>query len=177
MAENEKKQGREEPAAPPKPSLRERLPKILMGVLLAVNFMAMIGGTFAIYTLKIAYKRPTINEESESKSLFQDRDIRAEKPVLYSFEPFTVNLDGRPRKLVRAVIQLEMLSEEGYEEVVNQTPVARDEIVRILNSKTYEDVETIQGKLFLKDQIMTSMNGILHRGSVKEVYIGEFIVQ
>ena len=78
---------------------------------------------------------------------------------------------------MRTTIQLEMLSEEGYEEAVNLSPVARDQIVKILNSKKYEDIETIQGKLFLKDQIATSMNGILHKGSVKDVYFNEFVVQ
>jgi flagellar FliL protein len=97
--------------------------------------------------------------------------------VLFTFEPFTINLDGKPRKLVRTTIQLEMLNEDGFEEAVDLTPVERDQIVKIFNTKTYEDIETIQGKLFLKDQIMTAMNGILHKATVKEVYFNEFVVQ
>ncbi|MDZ4678250.1 MAG: flagellar basal body-associated FliL family protein [Oligoflexia bacterium] len=168
---------KDEVVAVPKPGLREKLPKILMGIFVGLNLAVMIGGTFMIYTIKIAYHRPTITEETETQGLGEDRDIREDKPVLYSFEPFTVNLDGRPRKLVRTTIQLEMLSEEGYEEVVNQSPIARDQIVRILNAKTYEDIETIQGKLFLKNQIITALNGMLSRGSIKEIYFGEFVVQ
>jgi flagellar FliL protein len=55
--------------------------------------------------------------------------------------------------------------------------VARDQIVKILNSKKYIDIETIQGKLFLKDQIQTAMNKMLQKGSVKDVYFSEFVVQ
>jgi flagellar FliL protein len=160
-----------------KPSLAEKLPKILLYGFLTLNFITMIGGLAIIYNVKIAYHRPAITEETESKSLSQDREIRADNPVLYSFDPFTVNLDGQPRKLVRTTIQLEMLSEEGYEEAVKLAPVERDQIVRILNSKKYEDIETIQGKLFLKDQIVTALNNILHTGSVKEVYFNDFVVQ
>jgi flagellar FliL protein len=113
----------------------------------------------------------------EKAALLEDQELRGDKPVLFTFDPFTINLDGKPRKLVRTTIQLEMLSEDGYEEAVDQSPVERDQIVRILNSKKYEDIETIQGKLFLKDEIMTAMNGILHKGTVKEVYFNEFVVQ
>jgi flagellar FliL protein len=160
-----------------KASVSDKLPKILLYGFIALNLATMIGGLAVIYNVKIAYQRPVMNENTESKNLEIDREIRAENPVLFSFEPFTVNLDGRPRKLVRTTIQLEMLSEEGYEEAVKLAPVERDRIVSILNSKKYEDIETIQGKLFLKDQIVTALNGILHTGSVKEVYFNDFVVQ
>jgi flagellar FliL protein len=168
---------KEEAVAAPKPSLMDKLPQILMGIFVFLNAVIMIGGACVIYTVKIAYHRPVISEDTETKNLDADREIREAKPVLYSFEPFTINLDGKPHKLVHATIQLEMLSEEGYEEVVNQSPVARDQIVRIINSKKYTDIETIQGKLFLKNQIMTALNGMLKAGSIKEVYFGEFVVQ
>jgi flagellar FliL protein len=161
----------------PKPSFKEKLPKILKGLFVGLNMAIMLGGLSIVYNLKLVQGPPMITEETESVELTHDRELHENKPVLYSFEPFVVNLDGKPRKIVRTSIQLEMLSEEGYEEVVNQTAVARDQIVRILNAKKYEDIETIQGKLFLKDQIMTVMNSILHRGSVKEVYFGEFLIQ
>jgi flagellar protein FliL len=177
MAGNRNEEVQAGTPAVPKRSLRERLPKILLWTFLILNGLVMMAGTAVIYNLKIAYQRPSITEETEAMNLAADREIRGAKPVLYTFEPFTINLDGVPRKLVRTTIQLEMLSEEGFEEAVNLNPVARDEIVRIFNSKKYEDIETIQGKLFLKDQIMTAMNNLLSRGSVKEVYFGEFVVQ
>lgn len=153
------------------------LQKILLWALVVLNIVTVVGGGIAVYYLKSNGQRPTITEEKERAELAEDREVREEKPVLLTLDPFTINLDGRPRKLVRTTIQLEMLSEAGYEEAVDLTPVERDQIVRILNSKKYEDIETIQGKLFLKDQIMTAMNTILHKGSVKEVYFNEFVVQ
>jgi flagellar FliL protein len=153
------------------------LQKIILGVLILLNLVTVVGGGIAVYMLKSAGSAPAITEDKETSALAEDREIRGDKPVLFTFDPFTINLDGRPRKLVRTTIQLEMLSEEGFEEVVDLTPVERDSIVKIINTKTFEDIETIQGKLFLKDQIMTAMNGLLHKGMVKEVYFNEFIVQ
>lgn len=153
------------------------LQKILLWALMGLNIITMVGGGAAIYYLKANGQRPAITEDKERAELAEDREIREDKPVMLTLDPFTINLDGRPRKLVRTTIQLEMLSEAGYEEAVDLTPVERDQIVKIFNSKKYEDIETIQGKLFLKDQIMTAMNTILHKGSVKEVYFNEFVVQ
>ncbi|MCC6278590.1 MAG: flagellar basal body-associated FliL family protein [Oligoflexia bacterium] len=175
--ERDSKNPQGEESSKPKPSFREKLPKILKGLFIGLNAAVMLGGLGVIYNLKLIQGKPAITEESESAKASHDREIHENKPVLYSFDPFVVNLDGRPRKIVRTSIQLEMLSDEGYEEVVSQMPVARDQIVRILNRKKYEDIETIQGKLFLKDQIMTVMNSILRKGSVKEVYFNEFVVQ
>ena len=162
-------------AKPGKPGLT--LQKILLLVLIALNVVTMIGGGVAVYFFKHADARPTITEEKERSGLAADRELRGDKPVIFTFDPFTINLDGRPHKLVRTTIQMEMLSETGYEEAVDLTPVERDQIVRIFNAKKFEDIETIQGKLFLKDQIMTAMNTLLHKGSVKEVYFNEFVVQ
>lgn len=173
--EDEKKEEGKEDGE--KPGFKEKLPKILKGLALLANFGVMLGGLYVVYYVKIGYQRPVMNEETETAAHQEKQGLLAEQPVLYSFEPFTVNLRGRPRKIVQASIQLEMLNEQGYEEAVNVNPVARDKIVRIFNAKSFEDIESIQGKLFLKDQILTTMNQILKTGSVKEVYFSEFIVQ
>ncbi|MNU05152.1 flagellar basal body-associated protein FliL [compost metagenome] len=54
---------------------------------------------------------------------------------------------------------------------------ARDKIVRLLNDNAFSDLETIQGKLFLKDKIAMEVNSILHRGIVKDVFFSDFVVQ
>jgi flagellar protein FliL len=165
----------EESSSPKKEGLS--LQKIILGALIVLNLITVVGGGIAVYMLKNSASATAITEEKETAALSEDREIRGDKPVLFTFDPFTINLDGKPRKLVRTTIQLEMLSEEGFEEAVDLTPVERDSIVKIINTKRFEDIETIQGKLFLKDQIMTAMNSLLHKGMVKEVYFNEFIVQ
>ena len=66
MASPNKRADKDEVVVVTKPSFRERLPKILLGMLVGLNGIAMIGGTLMIYKLKIAYHRPTITEQSES---------------------------------------------------------------------------------------------------------------
>ena len=100
-------------------------------------------------------------------------------PLIYTMDKFTVNLDGEPRRVIRLEVNLEMLNKDGFEEVINtdNRAKARDKIVQILNNKTFNDLETIQGKLFLKDQIATEINAFLHEGVVKDIYFTEFAVQ
>ncbi|MNU01437.1 flagellar basal body-associated protein FliL [compost metagenome] len=54
---------------------------------------------------------------------------------------------------------------------------ARDQIVRILNDKNFSDLESIQGKLFLKDKIASEVNQLLRKGVVKDVFFSDFVVQ
>ena len=54
---------------------------------------------------------------------------------------------------------------------------ARDAIVRILNTTVYTEVETVQGKLHLKNRIISQLNGFLDKGVVRNVYFSDFVVQ
>jgi flagellar FliL protein len=177
MAEQREDREKTETKKVEKPTLMERLPELLLKGFVAINFLIMLSGTYVIYKIKFVDKRELITEEQQVTELEHDRELRDNSQIRFTFDPFIVNLDERPRKLVHTTIQLEMLDEDGYVEVVEKSPKARDEIVKIINSKKYTDIETMQGKLFLKDQIMTSMNKILSKGTVKDVYFSEFVVQ
>jgi flagellar FliL protein len=72
-----------------------------------------------------------------------------------------------------------MLGKEGFEEVIDNENRAkvRDRVLKILNEKTFAEVESIQGKLFLKEKIAQEINSTLNEGVVKDVYFSEFVVQ
>ena len=151
--------------------------KILTFGFLGLNLAILVVGTFLVYkfTLGEAVK-VTSNAQAEEEIAKFEESLRGD-PVLYTMSPFNTNLDGVPRRLVRLELSLEMMDEEGFEEVINIVPQARDSITRILNGKTYDDVETVQGKLHLKNQIVAELNTALTRGVVKNVYFNELVVQ
>ncbi len=147
-------------------------------VLVVANLAAMGGGGMLIYKSTIGYERQAIREED----VFQELEIEREsadnaESLMYTLEPFTVNLDGSPKRVIRVEMSLEMLDKEGFEEVITLGPSTRDTIVRILNRKGFPDIETVQGKLFLKDQIAVTLNESLKKGVVKDVYFSDFLVQ
>ncbi len=152
--------------------------KIMLPLFILVNLGVLGAGSFMTYQATLGWVRPSVREPAAIEQLKEERETEGvRESVLYTMPTFTVNLEGQPRRIIRVSLTLEMLDKDGFEEVVRNSPAARDSIVRILNGKTYDDVETIQGKLFLKDQIAVTLNKSLKEGVVKDVYFGDFLVQ
>lgn len=157
---------------------------LIMQVLFAVVNVAVVGGgTMLVYKSTLGWHPPTITEqrlaaEKEAREIASvgENDTG---PLIYTMDKFTVNLDGEPKRTIRVEVNLEMLSKDGFEEVINSENRARsrDKIVRMLNEKNFSELESIQGKLFLKDRIAMEINNILDKGVVKDVYFSEFVVQ
>ncbi len=157
---------------------------LIMQIAFAVVNIAVIGwGGFLVYASTLGWHAPQITEEH----LAQEKEAEekaggaegGQGPLIYTMDKFTVNLDGEPKRTIRLEVNLEMLGKDGFEEIIgpDNRAKARDKIVRMLNERTFGDLESIQGKLFLKDRIAMEINGILDKGVVKDVYFSEFVVQ
>lgn len=144
-----------------------------------LNLSVMAIGAYLVYASTIGWESPSISEEQADRELASISDMADTSPLIYTMDTFTVNLGGEPQRTIRVGINLQMLGQDGFEEVMEpeNRAKARDKIVRLLNDKTFADVDSIQGKLFLKDKIAGEVNGILRRGVVKDVFFSDFIVQ
>ena len=151
--------------------------KILGMAFAAINLAVVGGGLFFIFTMTVGYEPPNLSEEQALRQLAEFHSKLEDRPAIYTMEPLNTNLDGVPRRLVRVQISLEMLDEEGFEEVMNLGAGARDSLMRLLNGKTFEELASVQGKLQLKNQIIAQMNSYMKRGVVKQVYFSDFVVQ
>ena len=179
----------EKPAAKPKVNLGA----IFKVVGIVANLAVVFGGAALTYLSTLGYQPPVVTETEVLARLDKEKaeqkareiasiqkagvQIQEKGPVMYTLDRFTVNLEGVPSRIVQADLSLEMLDEQGFEEIVTLGPEARDEVMRILSSKRFVDLETIQGKLHLKDQIRTTLNRFLEKGVVKDVYLSHFVVQ
>lgn len=146
-----------------------------------VNLAVLGGGATLVFISTIGWEAPKITEESIRRELasVKPQTEEASTPFIYTMEKFVVNLGGEPQRTIRLEINLEMLSKDGFEEIMNteSRAQARDRIVRILNDQDFASLEAIQGKLFLKDHIAKEVNQILKKGIVKDVYFSDFVVQ
>lgn len=157
----------------PKISIKALLPKLLI----ALNVIGMGVGGYLSYLGTIGTTPETIRE-AKSKEFIYNEEIFEGKPIIYSLEPFTVNLaDTDDDRVVQVKVTLEMLDENGFEEVVSMGAHARDKIVTILNGKKFLELQTIQGKLFLKDEITVALNKQLKRSFIKDIYFSRFVLQ
>jgi len=153
---------------------------LLQIVFAVINLSVMGGGAYLVYASTMGWENPKITEEDASRELASVSSGEAElAPMVYTMDKFTVNLGGEPKRTIRLEVNLQMLGKDGFEEVMEpeNRAKARDKIVRVLNDQVFNDLESIQGKLFLKDKIAMEVNGILHKGVVKDVFFSDFVVQ
>ena len=153
---------------------------LLQIVFAVINLSVMGGGAYLVYASTMGWENPKITEEDAARELASVSSGEAElAPMVYTMDKFIVNLGGEPKRTIRLEVNLQMLGKDGFEEVMEpeNRAKARDKIVRVLNDQVFNDLESIQGKLFLKDKIAMEVNGILHKGVVKDVFFSDFVVQ
>ena len=154
-----------------------KLKKFLPLILAGLNGLCMVVGLGLVYMATLGGESPVIKEEKELERFIASREMKTEDPLVFTMDKFTVNLDGYPRRIIQAEVNLLLLDKDGFEQVIRLGSKGRDSIVRILNGKQFSEVETLQGKLKLKEQISTTLNELMVEGVVKDVYFSEFIVK
>jgi flagellar FliL protein len=105
-------------------------------------------------------------------------ETKAEEGAMFPLEPFVVNLNdtGGP-KFLKISVQLELASPALVDKAKAKTPQLRDAIITLLTSKSSESLFPPEGKLQLKDEINARMNQALGTGTVKNVYLTDFVMQ
>ena len=150
---------------------------LLLLVFVLLNLGVLGGGAYFVYKNTLGYKKKVTSEEIAQRELASFEERLSEGPVLFTMDPFNTNLNGVPRRLIRVQMSLEMLDAQGFEEVVGLGAQARDRVVQILNHKQFDDIESVQGKLHLKNQIIAQLNSFLDKGVVQNVYFSDFVIQ
>jgi len=91
---------------------------------------------------------------------------------------FVVNLiDPYGKKYLKVRMDLEMDQEKLKQEVDKRMPQFKDTILTLLSSKTFEDINSFEGKIQLRSEIMQMLNQFLRTGAITNIYFIEFIVQ
>jgi flagellar FliL protein len=98
--------------------------------------------------------------------------------ILYPLDTFTVNLKSDSgRRYLKVTMSLELEGEELSLELDAKTAVLRDRIIRILSSKTLEEISSKKGKAKVEVQIMDTLNAMITDGDIKGIYFTEFVIQ
>jgi flagellar FliL protein len=163
---------------------------MLMIIIIAVLVLIIIGGGIAAVLLMdgeeqiqaqekvIQQEEPKTSKRSRiSSSSMQTRKL-SDIGILYPLDTFTVNLKSdQGRRYLKATLSLELNGEELSLELDSKSAVIRDRIIRILSSKTLEEISSKKGKQKVSDQIVETLNSMIVDGSVKSVYFTEFVIQ
>jgi len=98
--------------------------------------------------------------------------------TLYPLDTFTVNLKSDSgRRFLKVTMSLELSIPELSHELDAKAAVLRDRIIRILSSKTLEEISSKKGKQKVTEQIMDTLNSMITDGQIKGIYFTEFVIQ
>lgn len=97
---------------------------------------------------------------------------------IFPLEPFIVNIyDGQELRYLKVKIELEMVGPAVKTELEGRLAPIRDAILVLLSAKTLQDVQDVQGKNSLKDEILGAINKHIPPGKIAKVYFTDFVVQ
>lgn len=97
---------------------------------------------------------------------------------MFPLEPFIVNIyDGQELRYLKVKVEIEMASPAVKADLDARLAPIRDAILVLLSAKTLQDIQDVQGKNQLKDDILASVNKIIPPGKIAKVYFTDFVVQ
>ncbi len=162
----------------------EKNPLLLIFMIVQTALILVIGAMQFTSHQKIAQEQ-TIKDVVQAEMLAQTEGaVEAKKDaakvndpdgINFPLEPITVNLaqtDG-PRRFVRFNAVLKFSKDSKEEEFKARSAQIKDTIITLLNAKRPQDLLTIEGKNFLKEEIKSSINSFMIDGSVIDIfYVG-----
>ena len=149
----------------------------VVGFLMMNNHDAAAESTHGAKTEAVAEEHKA-EGSSEGVASGSEGEALTEVGIMFPLDTFTVNLLSESgRRYLKCEINLEMGGKELSPELEEKKPVFRDIIIRILSSKSLEEISTVKGKEKLKEQIVNDLNMRLKDGKVKNVYFTDFVVQ
>ncbi len=146
---------------------------LIIIIAVAVLFMGMMGAGFFILWNKMAnvtQPQAVVEEEAEPEE--------ASLGPIYPIKTMIVNLaDEGGKRYLRVSMEFELENEEMIASMDKLLPRIRDSILMILPTKKYDDINTTEGKIKLRNEMMEKVNSLLVTGKIQNIYFTEFVVQ
>lgn len=138
-------------------------------ILGAVAVLAVMGISISLYTLFMSKENTPAPEPAAT----------VEGPYLiYGPHDFTVNLsDDGQRRYLKVTMALGYEEKKLLKELEQRSVQIRDLIIEVLRNRSADDVENGKGTTALRTDLIAEINEILSKGTIKEIYFTDFLVQ
>jgi len=157
--------------------------KMLIIILALVGVLVVGGGIGAFLLLSKPAAEEQADQDGEEAAAEGDAeaaDGKEEVPVYVKLEAFTVNLADQESYL-QTEIQLLVADANVGDKMNARLPEVRDAMIRLLSSKTAEELAQQEGKDKLALEVQTQINTLLgfknKLKGVRKVLFGAFIIQ
>jgi flagellar FliL protein len=149
----------------------EKAPKKSKLKLIIIAVVVLLIGAGGIY----GYSKYNKGKEEKAETR------KTEKvSIICPLNSFVVNLldtQGVGKRYLKITMQLEVEKEEDKLLIENHNAQIRDTVLLLLSSQSLKEINTMEGKLELKQTLLARMNQILGDGVVRGIYFTEFVVQ
>ena len=100
------------------------------------------------------------------------------RPQMVALDPFLVKLADEPKvRYIQIALEVQVASKNHALIMDEKKAVTRDAVIHLLSSKTYNDIDTVEKKLALKDELFHTFRQSLGDGVVEQVFITDMIIQ
>ncbi len=154
---------------PPKPKGGNKSRLLL--IIAPIAAIALAAGGYFGYTLLSQGKG-----KAEAPAAAAKKAKDGEKVVLFSIEPFVVNL-SEPGRYLKVTMQFELAGQTEEKSVTEKVPILRDVIITLIGNQTYEYAASTEGKIQLKDEILLRTNRLFGKEVFRNLYFTDFVMQ
>ena len=160
---------------------------IALIIIIVLLFLLLVGGGIAAYLLLNDDGSEVIDPAKSAKEemVTKDKAVKKKKVKdllsvgpMYPMDQFVVNLlSENGSRYLKTTIDIEMDKQELSAELDKKKAIIRDIIIRVLSSKTFEEISTVKGKERLKEEIVDKLNQILSDGEINNIFFTDFVIQ
>ena len=149
------------------------VPIILGAVVLEVVLAYFLVTKIIAPQMRAAAQQTSLEEEGEKKSKTIGK--------IYEIKDIIVNPAGTGgSRYLNTTVGLEVENEKLFVELESRMPQIRDTLIDILVGKTIEQLDGVEDKRLLREEILTRINDILpdsENEKVAHVYFIDFVIQ
>ena len=148
---------------------------IMVGV--AAAALAILGAV-AVFALGGSKGDKKSSEPAKVESKEEGGRVEAVAGTTYPMEPFVVNIyDGQEIRYLKIKVEFELANPQAKAEMDAKVAPLRDSILILLTTKTMQEIQDLQGKNQLREQILGAVSKIVPASKVTKVYFTDFVVQ
>ncbi len=143
-------------------------------VILGILVVALGAGGYFGWNMFVEQTK-TEKQTSEHPQI-EEQDKTSAIPL----DSFIINLmdkSGSGKRYLKVGIILEIGGQKQGSAIEKFKPQIRDTILLLLSSKSFGEISTMEGKLGLKQELLSRINQILGEVIVSRIYFTEFVVQ
>jgi flagellar FliL protein len=158
--------------------MSNKLMIIMMGLL--VLLIITIGGGLFMMWSKVSALDQVVNppNQEESQEAIKEESEEPKIGPVIPLDSFIANLaDPGGNRFLRATMELELENDDLTKEMENRLPQIRDCILMILPTRRYQDIQTVEGKIALRTEIIAKLNVLLKKEAITNIYFTEFVTQ